>query len=341
MPTNEEWRIGRIFFEWAAVLACIIALVQGAGSISKWSIIALAIFGSAAALTAIFEHKFNKVLTIVLALLVVSGMSILAFAVWPKPVKQIVLQVPKITWPEPKPIVFGRPLTEEQLNAAASVPGRFDYTPTFGTVAPVGTIMLTALFTPQDNSRFSPQEAHVVLTVLPQTPAKIPPVVPTKPAHLPPQNGDHSLYNNGTNNGEQKVEDNRQYGVPKPPPEIIGLSVVQVPPVAALQIGPPLQMHGPLNPGLQLSFHVADDFQSPRFKVMCNRPCSGSFIEFATDKGSTASWSGSPFRNSGPREVIFGAGMRTEVTPDIRVVITVRSSDDEPLTSAKVEGYVQ
>jgi hypothetical protein len=34
-----------------------------------------------------------------------------------------------ITWPKPAPIVYGTALGAEQLNATASVPGRFAYTP--------------------------------------------------------------------------------------------------------------------------------------------------------------------------------------------------------------------
>src|SRR5206468_10376084 len=45
---------------------------------------------------------------------------------------------PAITWNNPADIVYGIALGEEQLNATASVPGSFVYTPAFGTLLNAG-----------------------------------------------------------------------------------------------------------------------------------------------------------------------------------------------------------
>ena len=45
---------------------------------------------------------------------------------------------PSITWPTPATIVYGTALSATQLNATASVPGTFVYTPAAGTVLPAG-----------------------------------------------------------------------------------------------------------------------------------------------------------------------------------------------------------
>lgn len=46
--------------------------------------------------------------------------------------------VPVITWANPAVLPEGDPLTEEQLNATANVPGDFVYTPALGTILPLG-----------------------------------------------------------------------------------------------------------------------------------------------------------------------------------------------------------
>src|SRR5262249_22043077 len=50
---------------------------------------------------------------------------------------------PTITWNTPSPIVWGNALSSTQLNATASLPGAFTYTPQAGTVLPVGTQILS------------------------------------------------------------------------------------------------------------------------------------------------------------------------------------------------------
>ena len=55
-----------------------------------------------------------------------------------------------INWPVPSAISYGTALSAAQLNATASVPGTFVYTPSAGHVLAPGKYTLSALFTPSD-----------------------------------------------------------------------------------------------------------------------------------------------------------------------------------------------
>jgi Flp pilus assembly CpaE family ATPase len=79
---------------------------------------------------------------------------------------------PSITWPTPAPIVYGAALSATQLNAKASVPGRFVYTPAEGAVLTAGVQTLTATFTPTDATDYTTAQAVVSFTV-----AKAKPVI--------------------------------------------------------------------------------------------------------------------------------------------------------------------
>ena len=72
-----------------------------------------------------------------------------------------------LTWANPAPIIYGAPLTTVQLNASASVPGSFAYSPVIGTVLGVGTNTLSVVFTPSDAADYSSAAASVSLAVLP------------------------------------------------------------------------------------------------------------------------------------------------------------------------------
>jgi uncharacterized repeat protein (TIGR01451 family) len=76
--------------------------------------------------------------------------------------------LPVITWPTPASIVYGTPLDTNQLNATASVPGTYLYSPTIGTVLPAGTNLLSLLFTPVDTNYLA-TNVTVSLFVLPAT----------------------------------------------------------------------------------------------------------------------------------------------------------------------------
>jgi hypothetical protein len=82
---------------------------------------------------------------------------------------------PIITWTNPSSIMCNTPLSCNQLNATASVPGSFAYTPTNGTVLNTGTNTLWMIFTPTDMADYSSVTDSVSLVVLP---AGIPPVIP-------------------------------------------------------------------------------------------------------------------------------------------------------------------
>jgi hypothetical protein len=78
---------------------------------------------------------------------------------------------PAITWAAPASIVHGTPLSETQLNASASVPGTFTYTPAAGEVLAAGAQTLTVTFTPSDAADYTPGQATTTLTVTKATPA--------------------------------------------------------------------------------------------------------------------------------------------------------------------------
>ena len=63
---------------------------------------------------------------------------------------------PVLNWLQPAAIVHGTPLGAAQLNATASVPGTFAYSPAAGTVLNAGASQtLTATFTPADSANYS------------------------------------------------------------------------------------------------------------------------------------------------------------------------------------------
>jgi Flp pilus assembly CpaE family ATPase len=84
---------------------------------------------------------------------------------------------PIVTWPAPVPIAYGTALSATQLNASASVPGKFAYSPAVGEVLATGTHTLTVTFTPTDTTDFAAVQATVSLTV-----AKAKPTMITWPA---------------------------------------------------------------------------------------------------------------------------------------------------------------
>ena len=83
---------------------------------------------------------------------------------------------PVITWPVPADITFGTQLSSVQLNATASVPGTFLYTPPAGFMPPPGTMLLTVLFTPTDGANYTTAVANVSLTVVDVVPPDANPI---------------------------------------------------------------------------------------------------------------------------------------------------------------------
>ncbi len=73
--------------------------------------------------------------------------------------------VPTITWATPANVKAGTVLSSAQLNATANVSGTFVYTPPAGTVLNAGTISLSVLFTPTDNTNYTTATKIVPLKV--------------------------------------------------------------------------------------------------------------------------------------------------------------------------------
>jgi hypothetical protein len=73
---------------------------------------------------------------------------------------------PTITWNNPANIVYGTALSATQLNATASVPGSFVYTPAAGTVLHAGNGQtLHAAFTPTDTTNYNTAAQDVSINV--------------------------------------------------------------------------------------------------------------------------------------------------------------------------------
>jgi Flp pilus assembly CpaE family ATPase len=88
-----------------------------------------------------------------------------------KPILAASQEKPVITWPTPAPIAYGTVLGAAELNARASVPGRFAYTPAAGEMLAAGTHTITVTFTPADAAGYTTAQATVSLTVTKATPA--------------------------------------------------------------------------------------------------------------------------------------------------------------------------
>ncbi|MBS1555191.1 MAG: gliding motility-associated C-terminal domain-containing protein, partial [Bacteroidetes bacterium] len=85
----------------------------------------------------------------------------------------VVKATPSVTWIPPASITYGTPLGASQLNATASVPGTFVYTPAAGTVLNAGVGQtLTVNFTPTDANNYNNVNGtSVLITVVKVTPA--------------------------------------------------------------------------------------------------------------------------------------------------------------------------
>ncbi len=70
-----------------------------------------------------------------------------------------------ITWPAPAAISYGTALSAVQLNATASVPGTFVYTPSAGHVLAPGKYTLSASFIPSKTEKYGKAQATVELEV--------------------------------------------------------------------------------------------------------------------------------------------------------------------------------
>jgi TonB family protein len=78
---------------------------------------------------------------------------------------------PAITWLTPGPIACGAALSANQLNAAATVPGSFVYTPAAGEILEPEVHELSVTFTPVDTLNYTTARAVVALTITGKLPA--------------------------------------------------------------------------------------------------------------------------------------------------------------------------
>ena len=72
---------------------------------------------------------------------------------------------PGLVWISPSTITYGTGLSPAQLNAAARVPGNFEYTPAAGTIVPAGPHTHSVTFTPADTARYHAASATTTLIV--------------------------------------------------------------------------------------------------------------------------------------------------------------------------------
>ena len=82
----------------------------------------------------------------------------------------ITTATPTVNWANPASITYGTTLSATQLNATASVPGSFAYTPAAGTIPATGTDTLSVTFTPTDSTDYSSVTKTVQITVTQATP---------------------------------------------------------------------------------------------------------------------------------------------------------------------------
>jgi hypothetical protein len=80
---------------------------------------------------------------------------------------------PVVTWNNPTAMTYGTPLSATQLNATASVPGSFAYTPAVGVILNAGTQTLSVTFTPTDTTDYTTVTQTVSLTVTKASPVII------------------------------------------------------------------------------------------------------------------------------------------------------------------------
>jgi hypothetical protein len=73
---------------------------------------------------------------------------------------------PTISWANPSAILSGMPLGATQLNATASVPGVFVYTPAAGVVLSPGSHVLHVEFKPLDSANYNSVQLDVVIQVV-------------------------------------------------------------------------------------------------------------------------------------------------------------------------------
>ncbi|MGD0548479.1 MAG: hypothetical protein ABR991_11715 [Terracidiphilus sp.] len=77
---------------------------------------------------------------------------------------------PVLSWNPPAAISYGTALSATQLDAHATVPGNFSYSPALGTILNAGSQTLSVTFTPSNATDYATAAASVQLTVQPAVP---------------------------------------------------------------------------------------------------------------------------------------------------------------------------
>jgi YVTN family beta-propeller protein len=110
--------------------------------------------------------------------------------------------VPTIIWNTSANVSYGTALSDTQLNASASVPGTFNYTPPAGTILNAGTQKLSVDFTPKDTTNYTNASKNVTINFLQST-------VPTFPGYSnPPTDPNHDgLFEDINGNGRMDFAD--------------------------------------------------------------------------------------------------------------------------------------
>jgi Flp pilus assembly CpaE family ATPase len=124
-----------------------------------------------------------------------------------------------IKWSNPAPIPYGTQLSDVQLNAVASVPGTFVYSPAAGCVLAPGTYTLACSFTPEDTEWFEEAQATVSLIVERSpnvaaqgpTSTKVSSTPPPAPSYFSDQEGDHDARQGGSSHSTPVVERERRH----------------------------------------------------------------------------------------------------------------------------------
>ncbi|WP_075590535.1 hypothetical protein [Labilibacter marinus] len=95
----------------------------------------------------------------------------------------LLIQEVVLTWEDPAELVTGLPLTKEQLNATANVPGTMVFTPSLETVLPLGDNQeLKVEFTPRDTKNYSKMSKTVAINIVEKY---VPVITWENPAVLP------------------------------------------------------------------------------------------------------------------------------------------------------------
>ena len=77
---------------------------------------------------------------------------------------------PTINWADPADITYGTPLSATQLDATASVPGTFTYSPAAGVILDGGSQTLSVSFAPQDGTDYATTVGTTTINVAKATP---------------------------------------------------------------------------------------------------------------------------------------------------------------------------